>query len=128
VTRSPGVRCVPARIRQVRAGSSLTELCHWFTLVAPLPLACRTRVVWQYRPVPSLSGPLVTLPCASRVRLPPASGVPLRRGAGGVLHPTRLVPLRVARGRLGLSTTFGPTAMIRFGPTHGRVALATQHR
>jgi hypothetical protein len=32
------------------------------------------------------------------------------------------------KGGVGLSTTFGPTAMIRFGPTHGRVALATQRR
>jgi len=53
--------------------SNLREFNHWFTSVAPFHLACRARAVWQYQLVPSLSGLLATLPCASRVRLPSAS-------------------------------------------------------
>jgi hypothetical protein len=56
-TSAPGVRCCPAHIRQVRGrfaacGGSTTGSLH----VAPSCLACRTRAVWQCRPVPSLSG------------------------------------------------------------------------
>ena len=39
----------------------------------PSRLARRARTVWQYRPVPSLSGLLPALPGVSRIRLPPAS-------------------------------------------------------
>src|SRR5215212_11934642 len=46
---------------------------HWFALATPSRLACRTRAVWQCRPVPSLSGLLPPVPCASRTGLPPAS-------------------------------------------------------
>jgi hypothetical protein len=46
---------------------------HWFGPATPSRLACRTRAVWQYRPVPSFSGLLPPAPCASRARLPPAS-------------------------------------------------------
>jgi hypothetical protein len=46
---------------------------HWFASATPSRLACRTRAVWQCRPVPSLSGLLPPAPCASRARLPPAS-------------------------------------------------------
>ena len=46
---------------------------HWFTSVTPLRLACRTWILWQCRPVPSLSGLLPTLRNASSVRLPSAS-------------------------------------------------------
>src|SRR5689334_10318683 len=35
---------------------------HWFTRVTPSGLACRTRLVWQYPPVPPLSGLLSALP------------------------------------------------------------------
>jgi len=42
-----------------RADTPLTGLCHWFTRVAPSRLDCRTRAVWQFRPVPSLSGLLL---------------------------------------------------------------------
>jgi hypothetical protein len=59
------------------AGSSRTPSCH----------ACPTRAVWQYRPVPSLSGLLSTLTGASRIRLPPASTRPLGRPGDGGLSP-----------------------------------------
>ena len=44
---------------------------HWFTCVTPSHLACRTQVVWQCRPVPSLSGLLPPSPAS------PGSGCPL---------------------------------------------------
>ena len=47
---------------------------HWFIRITPFRLACRTRVVWQCRPVPSLSGLLPPSPAS------PGSGCPL-------LHP-----------------------------------------
>jgi hypothetical protein len=65
----------------------LRDFNHWFTVVAPSGLACRTRTVWQYRSVPSLSGPLATIPGVPRIRLPPASIGPLRRTNGGGLPP-----------------------------------------
>src|SRR5260370_1430121 len=46
---------------------------HWFTRVTPSDLASRTRAVWQYRPVPTLSRLLPALPGDPRIRLPPAS-------------------------------------------------------
>src|SRR4051794_27212019 len=51
----------------------LRGFSHWFALATPSRLACRTQAVWQYRPVPSLSGLLPSTPCASRAGLPPAS-------------------------------------------------------
>jgi hypothetical protein len=63
------------RLRNVNTGFSRT----------PSRLACRTRTVWQYRHVPSLSGPLPALPGASQVRLPSASTQLLRQPGGGVL-------------------------------------------
>jgi hypothetical protein len=51
----------------------LRGFSHWFAFTTPSRLACRTQAVWQYRPVPSLSGLLPPAPCASRTRLPPAS-------------------------------------------------------
>jgi hypothetical protein len=52
----------------------------------PSCLASRTRTVWQYRHVPSLSG-LLPPPRRLPVQLPPASARPLRRPGGGVLSP-----------------------------------------
>jgi hypothetical protein len=52
----------------------------------PSRLACRTRAVWQYRHVPSLSG-LLPPPRRLPVQLPSASAGPLRRPGGGVLSP-----------------------------------------
>src|SRR5260370_10142138 len=46
---------------------------HWFTRVPPSALPSRTRAVWQYRPVPTLSRLLPALPGDPRIRLPPAS-------------------------------------------------------
>jgi hypothetical protein len=61
---------------------------HWFTRVTPSGLACRTRLVWQYRAVPTLSGLLATLPGVPRLRLPPASIGLLRQPNGeGVTPP-----------------------------------------
>ena len=73
--RSPGcrarVRCCPAHIHQVWSRCHrLRGFHHWFTLVTPFRLACRTRTVWQCRPVPSLSGLLPPSPA------PPGSGCP----------------------------------------------------
>jgi hypothetical protein len=67
------------------------ELLRGFTplisLRAPSHLACRTRTVWQYQHVPSLSGLLPALPSISRIRLPSAPIESLRRPDGGVLSP-----------------------------------------
>jgi hypothetical protein len=52
-----------------------------------LVFACRTRTVWQCRSIPSLSGPLATIPGVPRIRLPPASLGPLRRTDGEGLPP-----------------------------------------
>ena len=52
-------RPISARLEPVL---SLEGYRHWFTCVAPSHLACRTRAVWQCRPVPSLSGLLAALP------------------------------------------------------------------
>jgi hypothetical protein len=52
----------------------------------PSRLACRTRTVWQYRHVPSLSGLLSTLPGVPRIRLPPASRDRCDDHAGKVSH------------------------------------------
>lgn len=68
-----GVRCPPAHIHQVGAGTPLTELWHWFTFVAPSRLACRTWAVWQCRPVTALSGLLSTLTRIPGIRLPSGS-------------------------------------------------------
>lgn len=67
--------------------SRLRGFEHRFTLVAPSDLARRTRAVWQFRHVPSLSGPLATLTGVPRLRLPPASIRPLRRPKGSGLSP-----------------------------------------
>jgi hypothetical protein len=94
-----GVRCCPAPIRQI---SSRLLSCGVPPLVparrTPSRLACRARAVWQYRPVPSLSG---LLPPSSA---PPGSGCPqLHRAAATAqrwaFHPTRSMAPRGARGR-----------------------------
>src|SRR4051812_29787860 len=51
----------------------LRGFSHWFASATPSRLACRTQAVWQYRPVPSLSGLLPPTPCTSKAGLPPAS-------------------------------------------------------
>jgi hypothetical protein len=91
---SPGLRSRPPRpTRWTRAadrpisarfgaGTPLTELCHWFTLVTPSRLDCRTQAVWQYQPVPSLSGllpPSLASPRSGCPHLPePAATGPRR--------------------------------------------------
>src|SRR5918994_6740852 len=50
----------------------------------------RAPVVWQYRPIPSLSGPLAALPRTPGIRLPSASTGPLRQAEGGSFHPARI--------------------------------------
>jgi hypothetical protein len=81
----------------------------------PSRLACRTRTVWQYRHVPSLSGPLPALPGASQVKLPSASTQLLRQPGGGVLSP----PLGHTAPRGAPShrqTTDHPARACRAGP------------
>src|SRR5450755_956176 len=65
-----------------RVGTPLTGLCHWFTLVTPSRLDCRTQAVWQYQPVPSLSG-----------LLPPSLASP-RSGCPDLPEPAATGPRR----------------------------------
>ena len=60
---------------------------HWFALAVPSDPASRTRTIWQYWRVPTLSELLPTLPGAPRIRLLPASTQPLRQPGGGGLPP-----------------------------------------
>jgi hypothetical protein len=74
-----GVRRRPAQIHQVGAGSSLEGLYSAGSSRPPSRLACRTRVVWQCRPVPSLSGLLPPSPAlpgsgCPQLHQPPATG------------------------------------------------------
>ena len=84
----PGVRCDPAHIHQVGAGSGLEGVRPLVPATrTPSRLACRTRAVWQCRPVPSLSGLLPPSPAT------PGSGCPqLHQAAAtaqgrGPFHP-----------------------------------------
>jgi hypothetical protein len=80
--RPISTRLEPAtRLQGITTGSSRT----------PSRLACRTRTVWQYRYVPSLSGLLTTRPCVPTARLPPASTGLLRQTGGGSFHPARFM-------------------------------------
>jgi hypothetical protein len=63
-------------LRDVNVGSSRTPFRH----------ARRTQAIWQYRPAPALSGPLATLPGATRIRLPSASPPCCDRTAAKVSH------------------------------------------
>ena len=98
----------------------LRGFSHWFALATPSRLACRTRAVWQYRPVPSLSGLLPSTPCASRAGLPPASatrcdGPPLDLSLHSVIR--RLVAhVGVDLGAFaGLTASPFPQAALRTG-------------
>ncbi len=82
-----GARCCAALIRQVRAAGYLERLSVAGSSRTPFCLACRTRTIWQYWSVPSLSGLLSTLAPVPGFRLPSASTCPLRRARGGVLSP-----------------------------------------
>src|SRR5512132_2042817 len=70
-------------------GNRLRGFDHWFTscytfppcLPSPSRLAVPTRLV--------VVGAAPTLPCASRIRLPPAPTSLLRQAGGGPSHPTR---------------------------------------
>ncbi len=75
VASPPAPACTASRPTPARLDPMprLTGFDHWFALATPSRLACRTQAVWQYRPVPSLSGLLSPTACASRTRLPPAS-------------------------------------------------------
>ena len=88
---SPSVRsaCTAARPTSARFEPvpRLRRFNHWFTLVTPSRLVRRTRTIWQYWPVPALSGLLPTLTSTSWVRLPSTSIRPLRRRAIEVSHP-----------------------------------------
>jgi hypothetical protein len=82
---------------------------HWFTFVPPSRLACRTRTVWQYRPVPSLSGLLPPSPCVSRVWLPPASPACCDRPEAEPFH------LRPVEWRLVAHASGSPQAQVMRG-------------
>ena len=98
--------------RRSAAGSSRT----------PFRLACRTRTIWQCRPVPSLSGLLSTLPLVPGIRLPSASMRPLRRAHGGGLSPPQ--GSRAPRGARSRRSTAGWVRWRRTGgprdPPDGR--------
>jgi hypothetical protein len=81
-----GAHCSSARIRQVGADAALEGVQPLVRFRYTFRLACRTRAVWQCRPVPSSSGLLPPAPCASRARLPPASATRCD-GAVGSLTP-----------------------------------------
>ena len=75
---------VPAHIHQIGAGSPLEGVHHWFlSYTFPSCLPDPGRLAVPTRPV--VVGAAPTLPCASRVRLPPASPSLLRQADGGVL-------------------------------------------
>src|ERR1035441_8142781 len=53
----------PPRFEPVRG---LRGFNHWFTCVTPLCLARRTQTIWQYWPVPALTGLLPPAPASPR--------------------------------------------------------------
>jgi hypothetical protein len=95
----PAVMCTAARplFTRFEPVPRLRGFNHWFTNVAPVRLACRTRTVWQYRPVPALSGPLPTLPRTPGVRLPSASPIRCDGPAVGPCTPPGFEAPRGAR-------------------------------
>src|SRR6266542_6134373 len=85
-----GVHCTPAHIRQVGAGTSLTERQRWFlayTFSSCLPDPARLAV--PARPGVVRSAP--TLPSVSTVRLPSAPPACCDRPAAGPFHPRPVV-------------------------------------
>ena len=82
-----GVRCYVAPIRQVRAAGYLEKLSVAGSSRTPFCLACRTRTIWRYWSVPSLSGLLSTLTPVPEVQAALSFTCPLRRARGGVLPP-----------------------------------------
>ena len=103
VSESPTTRqaCTANRPTSTRLepAENLRGLDHWFTLVPPSRLACRTRAVWQYRPVPPLSGLLPPSPA------PPGSGCPqLHRPAATGQRRAPSTPLGVMAPRGALMT------------------------
>jgi hypothetical protein len=67
------VHCTPAQIRQVSSRFIAYGTSALVPVSTPSRLASRTRTIWQYWHVPSLSGLLPTLPGVPRIRLPSAS-------------------------------------------------------
>lgn len=101
--RAFGVRCVPAHIRQVGAGSTITEvhpLVHSrYTFPPRSPDPPHLAVLGI---VPALSGLLPTLSSTSWIRLPSTSTQPLRRpGDGGLSPPSVHTAPHGARARRG---------------------------
>ncbi len=108
--RSSGVRCIPAHIHQVRAGTKLTRLCRWFlsyTLSSCLPDP--GRLVVPARPV--VVGAAPTLPGASQVGLPPASPACCDRPMAESFHLHPVVWRLVARGDLLLQLDHADVAL-----------------
>ena len=69
-------------------------------------LASRTRTVWQYQPVPTLSGLLPALPGVPRIRLPPASTGRCDDPKGKVFH-LHSTYVRSIRGALPVLPSVG---------------------
>ena len=96
-----GVRCYAALIRQVRAAGSLEKLSVAGSSRTPFCLGCRTRTIWRYWSVPSLSGLLSTLTPRSRGSGCPQLHVPAAtRRDGGLPPPHGWKTPRGASGRL----------------------------
>src|SRR6266511_4539248 len=110
------VHCIPAHIRQVRGRFNAYGALHAGSSRTPSGLACRTRVVWQCRRVPSLSGLLAALPGVHRIGLSSASTGLLLQPSGGSLHPTRSPWRLVAHKQI-----IEPVMRLTTGPTvqHG---------
>ena len=90
---------------------------------APSCLASRTRVVWQYQPVPALSGLLTARLGIPRTELPPASTGLLRQPGGEGLSP-HSIPWRLVAHRP--VTTRGPTSSMAPSPRQ-RSAYGSAH-
>ena len=77
----PGVHCDPAHIHQVGAGSGLAGVRPLVPALVHLPVSLAgPGAVWQYRPVPSLSGLLPPSPAS------PGSGCPQLQQAAATAH------------------------------------------
>ncbi len=93
------LRCCPAHIHQVGAGvSSLRGFHHWFTSSCTFPSRLPNPDLWRCRPVTALSR-LLSTPCVSRVRLPPASAACCDRPQVGPFLPPGHAAPRGARWR-----------------------------
>ena len=96
---------------------------HWFTCVTPLCLACRTRAIWRYWPVPALSGLLPPDPAS------PGSGCPPLHRTAATARRWGPTPHTVQQRLMAHDQAFEVTGELRAGPgeRHGLGARA-MHR